>query len=102
MKIDTDTTYVRCTLRLLLCDQFVIAILQIEVMKVTVEIDQTSRDHYIHKIILEKKSLCFAALPQLKEGKGNHLVLAEKGRMLVVSADADDELIGYLERMRLS
>lgn len=46
-------------------------------MKVTTESAQGTHDHHIHKIILEKRSPYFTALPNFKEGKENHVVLKE-------------------------
>ena len=46
-------------------------------MRITVENGNTSKDHYIHRALLQKKSPYFAALPNFKEGKDNHLVLKD-------------------------
>lgn len=67
-----------------------------DVMKVTIESEDDSHDHYVHRTLLEKKSPYFAALPRFKEGRDNHVTLKE------VDNDAFEHIIHWSYTDRFS
>ncbi|KAK5074457.1 Structural maintenance of chromosomes protein 1 [Exophiala xenobiotica] len=67
-----------------------------DVLKVTIESEDDSHDHYVHRTLLEKKSPYFAALAPFKEGRDNHVMLKE------VDNDAFEHIVHWLYTDRFS